>query len=104
MDVTLGRIVHYKLSPHDVAEITDHRVRRQLGGPPIEVGQEVAAVVTSVYAGESSTCNLRLILDGYDFFWALRRYEGDVDGSWHWPERVQPDPPATSGEPGGAHT
>lgn len=103
MDVTLGRIVHYTLDPHDVAEIADHRVRQNLGGSPVDVGQDVAALVTLTYEGEATLCNLRVIMDGYDFFWANRRELGDKPGTWHWPERAPVEPKKTSGKAGGAH-
>lgn len=85
VEPTVGRIVHYQLSPHDVAEISDHRVRKSIGGAPVDVGQVVPAIIVSI---QDRGVNLRCILDGYDFFWALKRLEGDTAGTWSWPPRV----------------
>lgn len=106
---TIGRIVHYRLTAEDAAEIDRRRTTRgsiaermadeswrhwpegaqaHLGNPVSE-GQVCPAIIVAVW---SDTCvNLRVMLDGTDEFWALSRNPIDMDGldipgRWFWPE------------------
>jgi len=87
---TVGRIVHYRMSEHDVKA-----VRTQLRANPTALldqsnlpraGQCYAALVTSV-TGHPDV-NLKVFMDGpFDYFVASR-VEGDQAGTWCWPPRV----------------
>jgi hypothetical protein len=82
MSPTLGRIVHYRLTQGDVDAIK--ALPRQ--NNPVEAGQVVAAVVVRVWSG--TTCNLRVLLDGQDDYWATSRTQGDENGTWNWPQHI----------------
>jgi hypothetical protein len=88
---SLGRIVHYRLSEHDVAEI-DRESPRRTGGVgvqrnPVSVGQVYPAQVVATF-GSGTTANLAVQLDGAAQHWATSRVEGDSPGTWCWPPRV----------------
>lgn len=94
---TVGRIVAYRLSQTDVADVNRRR-RRSAAAPanewgfvaprgnPVHTGDVVAAVVTAVFG--PATVNLRVLLDGTDDLWLTSRALGDSPGGWTWPERV----------------
>ncbi len=101
MKPSIGRIVHYKLSAHDAAEINRRRadwsaadpVRTGLQahvGNHAEAGQVVPATIVRIFdpSGEHGTSNLQVALDGNDTFWATSRKTGDDEGTWAWPPRV----------------
>lgn len=83
---TLGRIVHYTLNDDDAAKINQRRDDDPNSGNRVEAGQDCAAVVVAAWG--NSSCNLTLLLDGKDTYWALSKSEGDERGHWHWPPRV----------------
>jgi hypothetical protein len=91
MQPTIGRIVHYKLSEGDVAEINrhipQHREDRSWRRNPVSVGQVYPAQVVAVFDGGSSA-NLAVQLDGAAQYWATSRAEGDEPGRWSWPPRA----------------
>jgi hypothetical protein len=94
---TVGRLIHYRLSTQDVADINRRR-RRSAAAPknewgyiaprgnPVSTGQIVPAVVTATYGG--TTINANVLLDGTDTLWVTSRPHGDEAGQWCWPERV----------------
>lgn len=94
---TVGRIVAYRLSQQDVADVNRRR-RRSAAAPandwgfvaprgnPVKTGDVVAAVVTAVFG--PATVNLRVLLDGTDDLWVTSRALIDSPGGWSWPERV----------------
>lgn len=109
---TVGRIVHYKLSQGDTAEINvrradAHEYRRRTRmtaeqpgpgdpgrtghvehtGNGVSEGDVYPAVVVRTFGSPAGTSNLQVLLDGNDHFWATSRTEGDGPGCWHWPER-----------------
>lgn len=111
MEATVGRVVHYKVSSYDAANINARRAdfqafdkaARPAGEMPApgepgrtghvgHFGNEAAegdvypAVVVRTFHG--TTVNLKVLLDGNDDYWATSRGEGDGVGFWHWPERV----------------
>jgi hypothetical protein len=45
-------------------------------------------MVVAIFNGESTTCNLKVFLDGEDCYWATSRSLGDKPGTWSWPPRV----------------
>jgi hypothetical protein len=121
---TIGRIVHYKLSTSDAAQINQRRYdsgtfRRGLGYP-IESGEpgrtghiehtgngatggEVyPAMIVRVWGETTTTVQLQVFLDGNDTYWATSRILAEdpagEPGRWHWPPRAEHQPgdrPAT---------
>jgi hypothetical protein len=88
--LSLGRIVHYKLSAGDVVQIDNrHPMHRgQQVRNPVSEGQVLPAVVTAIFDGSDVTANLKVQLDGEDSYWATSRTLGDRPGQWFWPPRV----------------
>lgn len=90
MQLSIGRIVHYKLSAGDVEAIDDrnpsHRGSRRVRND-VREGQVLPAIVTAIF-GSGSTANLKVLLDGEDSYWATSRSLGENPGSWSWPPRV----------------
>lgn len=84
---TVGRIVHYRLTWDDAAQIAATRAGAA-GNPPSE-GDVCAAIVVSTWGPTTnSAINLQVLLDGPDSYWAPSRNVGDVPGTWSWPPRV----------------
>lgn len=106
MSVTIGRIVHYRLTEKDVVAITRRRTTglkiqtlADLGewptgaqahiGQPVLTGQVVPLIVTTVERTPDLTrVNGQCILDGSDTLWVMHVEEGTENGCWAWPERV----------------
>lgn len=89
MQLSIGRIVHYRLSAGDVVQI-DNRLpthRGQQVRNPVSEGQVLPAVVVAIF-GSGSTANLKVLLDGEDSYWATSRTLGEGNGHWSWPPRV----------------
>lgn len=105
---TLGRVVLYTLTEGDAAQINKRRkdfaafqktifgnspAPGELGatghvghvGNLATVGDVCPAMVVRIWG---TCCNLQVLLDGTDTFWATSRSEGDKPGSWAWPPRV----------------
>lgn len=84
---TLGRVLRYTLSPHDVHRIDDLR-RDGVVMNQHHVGQELPAEV--VREGDHQTVNLQVSLDGPRHLWipdVAPSATGDpVPGCWHWPK------------------
>ena len=102
MNPTPARMVLYTLRDGDVQLINEQRAAvyaearsrsaafRAVGND-VAVGQVYPAVVVRVFDGaEGGECNLTVLLDGADTFWACSRKPADVPtpGCWHWPPRV----------------
>ncbi|GHA01607.1 hypothetical protein ACFOOM_12040 [Streptomyces echinoruber] len=98
---TIGRIVHYRLTEHDASDINRRREDWQrMGGEHNQagivghVGNHVSegdlfpAVIVRVWNESTVTCNLQVLLDGIDTYWATSRAEGTESGTWAWPERA----------------
>ncbi|MFF9215638.1 hypothetical protein [Streptomyces viridosporus] len=101
MQPSIGRIVHYRLSEHDATDINRRRKDFHENGSADDrtgvvghVGNHAAegdvfpAVVVRVWNESTVTCNLQVLLDGTDTYWATSREEGTDAGRWAWPERV----------------
>lgn len=85
----IGCIVHYRLTEDDARHIQQQRAHDLLHGNFVQEGQVYPAAVVRVFAGSpDGTCNLKVLLDGPDTYWATSRHEGDEPGTWSWPERV----------------
>lgn len=109
---TMGRIVHYRLTELDAAQINSGRAdyaaylrlanssaapaqpgqtgRTGLAahkGNPVSAGEYYPAQVVRRFNPEGTTVNLQVSLDGNDLHWATSVSEGDGDGQWIWPPR-----------------
>lgn len=87
---TPGRVVHYRLSVHDVEQI-DRTIPQHgdAGGylrNSVAVGYVYPAQVVRGFGG--TTVNIVVQLDGPFQYWATSRTEGDAPGQWFWPPRV----------------
>jgi|SRR5437899_13094227 len=99
MQVTVGRIVQYRLSADDLLRITQMRGKSpDHGGNPHDVGQVVPLVVVVVWPNEHGPnydgVNGQAFLDGNDTLWVTSAKEGTEPGQWSWPERVPETVPA----------
>jgi hypothetical protein len=88
---TIGRIVHYTLTDHDVAQIA----ARRTGAGDKSIGNTVTAgdvfplMITRVWGPtEESAVNGQVFLDGDDVLWVTSRQQGDGPSTWREPERV----------------
>jgi hypothetical protein len=79
---TVGRLVDYTLSDHDVEAIQRRRADLGLVGNAANAGEVYPAVVVRVW---EPSVNLQVLLDGEDSYWATSRVEGDEPGMWAWP-------------------
>ncbi|SDI20040.1 hypothetical protein SAMN05421505_1387 [Sinosporangium album] len=89
---TIGRIVHYKLSGHDVSMI-DLESMQSFGGQgvirsPAKLGDVLPAIITRTYEGSGTAVNLQVFLDGNHSYWATSRSQGTDHGQWSWPPRA----------------
>ena len=97
MTPTIGRIVHYTLGEGDVNAIRNQRLAANLGSylyNQVEAGQTYPAIVVRVFG--SAGANLQVLLDGVDSHWATSRTEGEGEGHWIWPPRVEAPAPAAA--------
>lgn len=98
---SIGRVVHYRLTEHDAKDInrrrTDFHESRSADertgfvghvGNHAAEGDVYPATIVRVWNETTATCNLQVLLDGTDTYWATSRAEGPDAGNWHWPERV----------------
>mgnify|MGYP001612349974 FL=1 len=90
-NVTIGRIVHYVLSPNDAARVSEHRAdypRRR--GNDVRANDVIPAIVVWPHNNEQSTFNGQAFLDGDDVLWLMSvPYNADgKPGTWHWPPRA----------------
>lgn len=98
---SIGRIVHYRLTAQDAADINRRRkdfhesrsADDQTGfvghvGNHAAEGDVFPATIVRVWEESTIICNLQVQLDGNDTYWATSRAEGDEPGNWCWPPRV----------------
>lgn len=101
-----GRIVHYVLTDSDAEQINRRRVpgvghaenwpagAQAHVGNHVMAGEHFPAIIARVFPkeyGDEPGCNLQVILDGNDSYWATSvKHDGDPLnlGTWHWPERM----------------
>lgn len=99
--ISLGRVVHYRLSEHDATIINRRRPVAAGYEPPAgtqrHVGNGVSAgdvfplVVTRVWSAEGGTINGQVLLDGNDNLWVTSVSEAtspDQTCAWFWPPRT----------------
>jgi hypothetical protein len=91
---SIGRIVLYKLSAGDVANINNVRLAHNLMGATLAGGEVVPAVIVKTWndpavpAHPYTAVNLRLFVDGEDTPWVTSRHRGQAEfseGSYAWP-------------------
>lgn len=84
---SIGRIVRYTLDQADVNYITARRAAAEIEANPVAAGMEFPAIIAAVGGNEDTGTylNLRVVLDGNDFFWAEEPIQGYGAGEWHWP-------------------
>jgi hypothetical protein len=87
---SIGRIVHYELTEHDLGQIKAQHPdvpSNRLNEP--HAGDVYPATIVRVW---SATCvNLRVHLDGLADYWATSKGpagDDDQTGHWFWPPRV----------------
>ncbi len=101
--LSIGRVVHYKLSEADATQINKRRddfrefVKNSESYPSdgyvahvgnaVKAGDVFPATIVRVWES-AQTCNLQVLLDGTDTFWACSVGEGDTERHWIWPPRV----------------
>lgn len=106
MKISIGRIVHYKLTEKDVEQISRRRTTGQsiakrisegtwpLGsqahiGNPHHAGQVLPLIVIVVWPNEYGPdydgINGQVLLDGNDTLWVTSIKEGPNNGEWQWP-------------------
>lgn len=91
----IGDVVLYRLTAGDVAHINPWRRDFHQNGSAdsrtgfighignfVQEGDVFPAVVVRVHAESTVTCNLRVLLDGSDTWWATSRAEGEGLGQW----------------------
>ena len=96
MKPSIGRIVHYKLSVYDLAEIVRRRHElSRAGGAHLEMAadQVLPMLIVKVHGDHpNSAVNGHVFLDGDDTLFVSSRLLGEAAGTWSWPAIV---PPAT---------
>ena len=102
---TIGRVVIYKLSDQNAAEINRRRTTPYSIGERIKLncnsqtlwplgaqahigndciaGEEFPMTIVRVWS--DTLVNGQLLLDGSDSYWATSVAPGDENGQWHWP-------------------
>ncbi|MFI0530326.1 hypothetical protein ACH3XX_09780 [Streptomyces scabiei] len=91
----IGDLVLYRLTAGDVAHINPWRRDFHQNGSAdsrtgfighvgnfVQEGDVFPAVVVQVHEESTVTCNLRVLLDGSDTWWATSRAEGEESGQW----------------------
>jgi hypothetical protein len=107
---SIGRIVHYRLSADDAAQITRRRttgssIAARMSAEPsawpegaqAHIGNAVAEgdvfpmqIVRVWGSSPESAVNGQVYLDGNDVFWATSRTVGEQPGQFEWPRFVAP--------------
>ena len=100
---SIGRIVHYKLTAEDAAQVNRRRTNGKSIGERIASGKwpEGAQAHIGNGASENDTrpmvitqvwpdgkVNGQVLLDGNDALWVTSITEGDKPGAWAWPPRA----------------
>lgn len=101
---SVGRIVHYQMSEHDVTQIEKRRADARASqisgtnsgaqvhvGNPTRSGLVYPLLITRIFdlePNEESVVNGQVFLDGNDVLWVSSARQGHDDGQWHEPVRV----------------
>jgi hypothetical protein len=113
MQVSVGRILHYRLTEEDVAQITRRRTtgasiagrikeeKWPLGaqahiGNGHYSGQILPMIACVVWPNEYGPnyhgVNGQVFLDGNDTLWVTSIKEGTENGTWEWPRKEESKP------------
>lgn len=97
---SVGRIVHYKFSEHDLGHVSDRA--SNLNTP--RQGDVYPMVILRAWAGpdgatETTCVNGRVLLDGLHDLWKTSCAQGDGEGQWSEPPRVEAPAPEPEPEP-----
>jgi len=113
MQVSIGRLLHYRLTEADVEQLARRRTtgseiaeriksdKWPLGaqahiGNPHHVGQVLPLVVCVVWPNEYGPnyhgVNGQVFLDGNDALWVTSIKEGTDNGTWSWPKKEEARP------------
>ena len=87
---SIGRIVCYRLSADDVAQINRRRPTFQAYiGNSVAEGDTFPMLITRVWGSTAeSAVNGQVFLDGTDVFWATSVVVGEGPRTFSWPSRV----------------
>lgn len=90
--VSIGRLVHYRLSKQDVEHIAARRGTSGHHGNSVAEGEVVPLIVSKVWPSEYGEgipgVNGQAFLDGADQLWVTSAKEGPEPGQWMWPPRA----------------
>jgi hypothetical protein len=99
MQVSIGRILQYKLTEEDVQRIARRRTDSGSIGNPHHAGQVLPLVVCVVWPNEYGPnyhgVNGQVLLDGNDSYWVTSIKEGSENGTWAWPIKTEDSAPDT---------
>lgn len=86
MNLSIGRIVLYKLSESDCRRILRYRADTPTNdGNQPTAGNTVPAIVVWPHDNPEHTFNGQAFLDGNDSLWLTSVKQGDEPGQWQWP-------------------
>ena len=106
MTPPIGRIVHYRLTADQAAQINLRRTnstsimerikvlawplgaQAHMGNDAHEGDTFPALIVRTWVGGPTSAVQLQVFLDGNDVLWATSVSVGDGPGTWSWPPRA----------------
>ncbi|MEW2164408.1 hypothetical protein AB0912_15650 [Streptomyces sp. NPDC007084] len=85
----IGQSVLYRLSDDDARAIARQRLGGRSRPTPARAGDVFPAIVVRASAQEEDVpCNLQVLLDGPDTYWARDIRCGTDAGTWSWPARA----------------
>jgi hypothetical protein len=86
---SVGRIVHYTLTPRDATQIAEHRARnRGEAGGEVQAGDVLPMLIVKVWGqAEQSAVNGQVMLDGNDSHWVQSACLGEGPGTFRWPKK-----------------
>lgn len=95
---SVGRIVHYKLTPNDVRRIENDREHYDLAANSVNPGDVYPMLIVRVWApgNPASAVQGQVFLDGEDSLWVTSvsqaqptvGVDAEPEGSWFEPPRV----------------
>ncbi|MGW2501814.1 hypothetical protein ACWCXL_11980 [Streptomyces sp. NPDC001588] len=82
----IGEAVLYRLTASDVRSIHRQRIAACQRGAAVRAGDVYPAAIVRVAGdGPDAPCNLHVLLDGPDTYWAQQVACGTEPGTWAWP-------------------
>lgn len=91
--ITIGRIVHYRLTQQDIHQIQQMKAQfRKVdgldyltqGSSDIRQGEVFPAIVVNAFGRDQA--NLQVFVDGPVPLWVTSKNSGDSEGQWQWPQ------------------